>query len=132
MSQQPGRSPLKVLVVEDDHLISMSIEDALTQAGFEVAGVSRTAEEASAAATATRPDLVVMDIRLAGKRDGIDAALDIYRRLGIRSIFATAHADAEIQARALAAAPLGWLRKPYSAQALIELVRQAAASLQSR
>ena len=119
----------RVLVVEDDFLISMSVEDALTEAGFEVVGVSRTAEEAVAAAAEARPALVVMDIRLAGKRDGIDAAQEIYRRFGVRSIFATAHADAEIQARALAAAPLGWLQKPYSTQALIELVRQAAAGL---
>jgi len=115
----------RILVVEDDFLISMSVEDALVQAGFEVVGVSRTAEDAVAAAAALRPALAVMDIRLAGKRDGIDAALEIFQRFGIRCIFATAHADAEIQARALAAFPLGWLQKPYSTNALVDQVREA-------
>ncbi len=118
--------PIRVLVVEDDYLISMSVEDALTQASVEVVGVSRTAEEAVETAGATRPTLVVMDIRLASKRDGIDAALEIFRRFGIRCIFATAHADAEVQARALAATPLGWLQKPYSTNALVDLVHAAA------
>lgn len=120
----------RILVVEDDFLISMSVEDALVHAGFEVVGVSRTAEDAIAAAAALRPALAVMDIRLAGKRDGIDAALEIFRRFGIRCIFATAHADTDIQARALAAAPLGWLQKPYSTGALVDLVRAAARTVE--
>ncbi len=123
---------VRVLVVEDDFLISMSVEDALIHEGFEVVGVMRTAEEAIDQAGTIRPSFAIMDIRLAGVRDGIDAAIEIFRRYGIRSIFATAHADAEIQARALAASPLGWLQKPYSMHALVDLARQAAEAVQDR
>lgn len=124
------REPVRILVVEDDFLISMSVEDALAHEGFEVAGVLRTAEEAIDRAGAVRPAFAIMDIRLAGVRDGVDAAIEIFRRYGIRCIFATAHADAEIQARALAASPLGWLQKPYSMHALIDMARRAARAVQ--
>lgn len=124
--------PARILVVEDDFLISMSVEDALIHDGFEVVGVIRTAEEAIDRAGTIRPSFAIMDIRLAGTRDGVDAAIEIFRRYGIRCIFATAHADPEIQARALAASPLGWLQKPYSMHSLVDLARQAAQTLQDR
>ncbi|MGQ0485318.1 MAG: response regulator [Hyphomicrobiales bacterium] len=118
-----------MLLVEDEFLIAFDIEMALRDAGFDVVGVARTADQAVALARALRPALMVMDIRLDGKRDGIDAALDIYRDSGIRSIFATAHCDAATLARADAAHPLGWLPKPYTSAALIRMVKQALASL---
>lgn len=127
--RQPA-DPVRILVVEDDFLISMSVEDALVHEGFEVVGVTRTAEEAIDQAGAIRPSFAIMDIRLAGARDGVDAAIEIFRRYGIRCIFATAHADAEIQARALAASPLGWLQKPYSMHSLVDLVRTAVRTVE--
>src|SRR5262245_27672204 len=68
------QGPVRVLVVEDDFLIAMQTEVALTSAGFEVVGPATTAEEAVALASEAQPTLVVMDIRLASTRDGIDAA----------------------------------------------------------
>ena len=56
--------------------------------------------------------------------DGVETALELFRRRGIRSIFATAHADPEMRRRAAAAEPLGWLPKPYTTDSLAELVRQ--------
>lgn len=101
----------------------MQIETALGEAGFDLAGIAATAEEAIAIAITTRPTLVVMDIRLAGRRDGIDAALELFRDHGLRCIFATAHRDPDALRRAAPARPLGWLQKPYSMDSLIELVR---------
>ena len=80
-------------------------------------------------AKAERPALIVMDIRLPGRRDGVDAAIEIYRATGIRSIFATAYAEPQMRQRAEAAAPLGWLPKPYRADALIPLIRDALKQL---
>jgi hypothetical protein len=68
------QGPPRVLVVEDDFLIAMQTEIALTAAGFEVIGPATTAEEAVAMAGEAQPTLAVMDIRLASTRDGIDAA----------------------------------------------------------
>ena len=76
--------------------------------------------------------LVVMDIRLAGDRDGIDTALELFRSHGIRCIFASAYSDQEAQRRAAPAAPLGWLQKPYTMASLTAKVREALRELRSR
>lgn len=114
-----------ILLVEDDFLVGMEVEAGLREAGYAVAGIAPTAEEAVELAASHRPALVVMDIRLAGERDGIDAALEIFRTLGIRSLFASAHVDAQVRARAEAARPLGWVGKPYRVETLLAAVGDA-------
>ena len=116
-----------VLIVEDDFLIAMQAEDALTDAGIIVVGVASTAEEAILLARQHKPVLAVMDIRLAGQRDGIEAAEELFRELGIKCVFATAHGDQRTRSRAEPFAPLGWLAKPYTMESLIALVRQGIA-----
>ncbi|MBR0686031.1 response regulator [Bradyrhizobium manausense] len=114
-----------ILIVEDDFLIAMQAEIALIDAGFTVSGIATTAEEALAFAKQRQPALVVMDVRLAGPRDGIDAARDLFYELGLRCVFATAHDDHETRVRAEPFAPLGWLAKPYTMPSLVKLVREA-------
>jgi DNA-binding NarL/FixJ family response regulator len=120
----------RILLVEDDFFVALDLEAGLTDAGLRVIGPARTAEEAVALARAEKPRLAVMDIRLASARDGIDAALDLYRDLGIRSIFASAHADPSFRKRAEPASPLGWLQKPYTVDAVVSTVKQAIAELE--
>jgi two-component system, response regulator PdtaR len=120
----PGR-PDRILIIEDDLLIASQIEAALTDAGFEVIGVVMTGEEALEVASAQPPDLAVVDIRLAGDRDGVDTALELFRSHGIRCIFASAYSDHESRQRAEPAAPFGWLQKPYTMASLMTLVRAA-------
>jgi CheY-like chemotaxis protein len=98
-TKKPGQ-PARILIVEDDYLVAMQIEAALTEAGFEIAGVASTAEEALELAAERSPAVVVMDVRLGGRRDGIDTALELFGRHGIRCVFATAHYDAKVRARA--------------------------------
>jgi DNA-binding NarL/FixJ family response regulator len=117
-----------VLIVEDDFLIGMQTEIALTEAGFDVVGVATTADEAVALARQHRPSLAVMDIRLAGHRDGIDAAGELFRELGIRCVFATAHDDQRTRALAEPFAPLGWLAKPYTMASLVAAVQKATSA----
>ena len=119
----------RLLLVEDDFLVGMEAEFGLAEAGYEVAGIAASAEEAVMLAERERPLLVVMDIRLAGERDGIDAAIEIRRRLGIGSLFASAHADPAMRARAEAADPLGWVVKPYRVSTLAEAVAKAVEKL---
>jgi DNA-binding NarL/FixJ family response regulator len=103
----------------------MSIEGDLRDGGYDVVGIARSADTAAELSRSERPDLVLMDIRLVGKRDGIDAALEIYETTGIRCIFATAHCDTETIARARPAAPLGWLHKPYGRDSLLSTVEES-------
>jgi DNA-binding NarL/FixJ family response regulator len=114
----------RVLVVEDDFLIATDAQSALTEAGFTVVAIAASAEEALQIVAVRKPALVIMDIRLMGRRDGIDLALELFRTQGLRSIFATAHIDSEMRRRAEAAQPLGWLPKPYSSASLVALVQR--------
>lgn len=123
------RAQTRILVVEDDFLIGLQTVAALVDAGFDVIGSAATAEEAVALAKAQRPSLAVMDIRLASERDGIDAAQELFRELGIRCIFATAHDDPHTRRRAEPYAPLGWLAKPYTMTSLVTLVVDALSQL---
>jgi DNA-binding NarL/FixJ family response regulator len=117
--------PARVLVAEDDFLIAMQTEDALSAAGLQVVGTAVSAAEAIAMATQERPVLVVMDIRLAGRNDGIDAARELFQQLKIRCIFATANDDVHNRERARPYAPLGWLAKPYTMTSLLAAVADA-------
>jgi len=126
--ERPEKSH-RILVVEDDFLIAIEIETALSEAGFAVAGIAATAEEALEMAGSRSPTLAVMDIRLAGKKDGVDAARDLFSRHGIRCILATAHGDQEVRRRAIPARPLAWLQKPYMAASLVEAVGKALREL---
>jgi two-component system, response regulator PdtaR len=128
-SDKSGAASPRILVVEDDFLVADQMESVLENAGFIVAGVVTSAEEAIKAAGDQKIDLAIMDIRLSGKRDGIDAALELYRTLQVRCLFATAHSDPAIQKRAEAARPLGWLQKPYSMASLLQSVRNAIDAL---
>jgi DNA-binding NarL/FixJ family response regulator len=112
-SQPRGRSR-RILLVEDEYIIAIEIEQWLLDSGHDVVGIVANAEDAVAAATGAKPDLVVMDVRLAADGDGIDAAKQILARTGIRSLFASAHSDARTRSRADMVQPLGWLTKPYS------------------
>jgi two-component system, response regulator PdtaR len=120
-----------ILVVEDDFLVAMQIEAALIEAGFALSGTAASGEEAIAMVAALRPALVLMDIRLAGQMDGVDAALALYRKHGVRCIFTTAHHDPDVRRRAAPAEPLGWLPKPYTMPALLEAVRLGLADLKA-
>jgi two-component system, response regulator PdtaR len=115
----------QVLIVEDEFFVALDLETTLTRAGFEIVGVASNAEDAVRLAEALQPSVVIMDIRLAGQRDGIDAAIEIFERFKIRSVFATAHHDPGTIARAERANAAGWLAKPYSPQSVIAAVQAA-------
>jgi DNA-binding NarL/FixJ family response regulator len=115
----------RILVVEDDYFVALDLEGGLRAAGLDVIGPVPTAEEALLLAKSERPTLAVMDIRLAGEKDGIDAALALYRELGIRCIFASAHVEPPYRQRAEAALPLAWVQKPYSIGTVVAAVQKA-------
>lgn len=117
--------PHRILIAEDDVFVGVQYEDVLTEAGYQIIDIVPSAQEAIEAALDHNPELVIMDVRLAGSRDGVEAALEIFKRFGIRSIFATAYSDPEIHARAEAAHPFAWLVKPVAPQKLLSSVQAA-------
>jgi two-component system, response regulator PdtaR len=115
----------RVLIVEDQWLVAAEFESTLSDGGFEVVGIAASADEAVALCRTHRPDFALMDIRLIGRRDGVDAAADILSAFGIRSLFVTAHDDPQTRARAAGLQPLDWLVKPVPSRRLLEAVQRA-------
>lgn len=103
---------LRILVVEDDAIIGMDIEHRVKKLGYEVCGVADTAAEALDIASAKKPDLALMDIRLRGEVDGIEAARMLRDQLSVPVIFITAYSDMKMRSRALDMNPLGYIVKP--------------------
>lgn len=118
-------SSARVLVVEDERVSARDIQATLQGFGYEVPAIAGTVEEAMSCAERLRPDLILMDIRLAGARDGISAAQEIRRRFDIPIIYLTAYADPETVERATRTEAYGYLLKPYSEQELHTTVQLA-------
>ena len=103
----------KVLIVEDENLIAMDLGEQLRELGYEVSGISDTAEKAILLAASQRPDLILMDIRLRDGGDGIEAAQTVRAEMDIPVVFVTAHYDDETLGRAKLAEPFGYIVKPF-------------------
>jgi DNA-binding NarL/FixJ family response regulator len=89
----PHMIPLKVLIVEDECLVSWGLETVMRERGHQVCGLAQSAEEAIAMASAHQPDVVLMDIGLYGKVDGLSAAREILRVQQTRMVFSSAWTD---------------------------------------
>jgi PAS domain S-box-containing protein len=115
----------KILIVEDEAIIAMEIENQLHGLGYEVTSTVDTGEKAIQKAEADKPDLILMDIRIKGEMDGIDAAEVIRNRFGIPVIFSTAYLDEERIERAKITMPFGYVLKPIQERDLKVTVEMA-------
>lgn len=115
--------PIKILVVEDEFLIAMLLSKALMVAGYDICGPVATAQEAIEAANKNKPNLVLMDIRLAGPTDGIEAAEEIISSCQIPVIFITGYNNDEISGRARKLNPLACLTKPVTVKDLKPIIQ---------
>ena len=102
----------RALIVEDEFLIAEGLRVQLEALGLEVCGVASTADQAVALNERYRPDLVLMDVRLAGERDGVDAAMDIHEATQTPVIFLTGSREDMTIARINKDHPAGILFKP--------------------
>jgi len=115
----------RILVVEDERIVGLDLQEALEELGYEVCAVVPSGEEAIERATRDQPDLVLMDIVLAGELDGIDAAGRIWQDLGLPVVFLTAYADDATLDRAKRTGPFGYLVKPFDERELRTTVEMA-------
>lgn len=120
------RRPI-VLVVEDEFIIANSLCLQVEEMGYEVCGTAATAAEAVELAHTHRPDVVLMDVRLKGPEDGVDAALAIHRFVGSKVIFITGSREPATMARIELDHPSGVLFKPIYGQQLRVAVEAALA-----
>jgi hypothetical protein len=115
----------RILVVEDEGIISWDMENTLNRMGYEVAGAVDSGEEAIQKAVETKPDLVLMDIVLKGEMDGVEAAKQIRDRLDIPVIYLTSYADEQTLQRAKITEPFGYLLKPFEEKELHSTIEVA-------
>ena len=108
----------RILIVEDEAVIASDLKEALIQAGYEVTAVVSSGELAVQKAAEERPDLVLMDIRLSGALDGVEAAAQIRQQSPIPVIYLAAHADADVISCTKAPPPCEYLLKPVHLQEL--------------
>ncbi|MBF0458004.1 MAG: response regulator [Nitrospirae bacterium] len=108
-----------VLIVEDEEIIAIELEHKLEKLGYTVLLHVGSVEEAKKAAEELMPDIVLMDISLAGEEDGTDAAQYIFKTFNIPVIFTTAHTDIQTMQKAKLTEPFGYIIKPYSQRDLI-------------
>lgn len=109
-----GRA-LRVLIVEDETLISLFLQGVLRDLGHTVSGIAPSLRTALAVAAGTPSDLAIVDVGLAGDGgDGIDTAVALRERYGIPSLLMTGASFAELGERIDTARPLGFLTKPYT------------------
>ena len=105
----------RLVIVEDERIVAMSLERELRALGYEICATAATGEAAVEAVERTRPDAVLMDIRLAGQMNGTQAAYLIWRRFQIPVIYLTAYADADTLAEVKRTEAYGYVMKPYEA-----------------
>ncbi|TAL31341.1 MAG: response regulator [Spirochaetes bacterium] len=102
----------RILVVEDEAIVSMEIKYMIESMGYEVAGSASNGDDAVKLAGKLGPDLILMDILLQGDRDGIDTAEEIRKDYSIPIIYVTAFADDSTLQRAKITSPYGYVIKP--------------------
>jgi signal transduction histidine kinase len=103
-----------VMIVEDERIVAEELRRTLERMGHRVIGIASSSEGATALASERLPDLVLMDIRLEGRQDGIEAATTLQRRFRVPVIYLTAFADSSTVQRARETEPYGYLIKPFS------------------
>ncbi len=115
----------KVIIVEDEALVAMAIKNSLSNLGYDIAAVTDSGEDAIVKAQQIRPDIILMDINLNGKMDGIEAADQIRCSLKIPIIFISTLADEYKLQQAKLAVPYGYLLKPFQERELKVTIEMA-------
>jgi len=118
-------SKAKVLVVEDERIVAEDIKGRLQKLGYTVQGMACSGEEAIKKAEETHPDLVLMDIVLEGKMNGIEAAKIIGSRFNIPFVYLTAYADDKTLEKAKVTEPYGYILKPFEDRELQTIIEIA-------
>lgn len=119
---------IRILVVEDESILALDIEDILNHLGYEVIGLAIDAEEAIAAIAQSPPDLVLMDVRLQGAMDGIEATRQIWTRFRLPVVFLTASTDEATLQRIKTVHAFGYIVKPFAIRKLETMIQSALES----
>jgi len=115
----------KILIVEDDFVVSTNLQMTLEEMGHQVVAVADTAEEALSALINKKPEVLLLDIDLAGPMDGIQLANVVHQNHRLPFIFLTSHADITTIERAKMVQPAAYLVKPFNEGTLLSSIELA-------
>ncbi|MEH1838449.1 MAG: ATP-binding protein [Nostoc sp.] len=119
------KETVRILVVEDEYILAINLQETLESLGYTVLDIADTAQGAIAKASELSPNLILMDIRLRGEMDGIQAAEQIWDNLQIPAIYVTGHSDKSTVERATLTSPFGYILKPIKEQELYVAIQTA-------
>ncbi len=114
-----------ISIVEDEAIVALDISKTLQRRGYDVAGMYDSGEDLLSSLVIMHPDLVLMDVHIKGKLDGIETAAILHDRYGIPVILLTAHAEADTVARATRAEPFAYILKPFEERELAAAIEIA-------
>jgi PAS domain S-box-containing protein len=118
-------SKISILIVEDEGIVAENLSGKLGQLGYDVSGIAMETDEAIEMALQLRPQLILMDIQLDGRNDGIQAAEAIQGQYDVPVIYLTAHSDPATLARAKLTGPFGYILKPFEMRDLATQIELA-------
>jgi len=113
---------IKILIAEDEAIAAEDLSRSLESLGYQIVGITATAEKTIKKAESDSPDLILMDIRLQGEKSGIDAAREIQQAYNIPVIYLTAYADNATLQKAKESSPYGFILKPFQIRELIGVI----------
>ena len=122
----------RILVVEDDMIICEDIRISLQTIGYKLAGIFESGEETLEQIKLLKPDLVLMDIVLRGRMNGIETARKIRDQYDIPVVFLTAYADKITLERAKKTKPYGYIFKPFDDLELKAVIGEALKKYQAK
>jgi len=120
---------IKILIVEDELIIAEDMRNILEKMGYAVTGVAMDAEEAIEFLNIEKPDLILLDINLGGKKDGIQLAEEINDKFDLPFIFTTSYTDGPTIGRAKKVNPVNYLVKPFKPEQLYTAIEIAMFNL---
>ncbi|MCX7798190.1 MAG: response regulator [Melioribacter sp.] len=115
----------KILIVEDEVIVALELKHRLTKLGYDVIGVASNAEKAIEIICSNKPDLILMDLKLRGKMNGLELAEKVYNDHTIPSLFITAFFDEETLNKVKQKLSFEILQKPFSPEELIKAIKRS-------
>ncbi|HMC96369.1 MAG TPA: response regulator [Flavobacteriales bacterium] len=116
----------KILIIEDETIISFGYRLQLERMGFEVIGTARSSEEAEELLRTERPDLIIMDIYLKGTKNGLELAQEIHQKDPIPILFLTASTKPEVVSAIRSLKNCQYLSKPINSDSLEDVLQRFA------
>jgi DNA-binding LytR/AlgR family response regulator len=119
---------IRILIVEDEFIIAEDLKLQLEKLGYSVTGIAKSYEKALSLISENEPDLLLVDIKLKGDKDGIDLVTTVQEKHDFPFIFLTSHADKNTVERAKKVHPNGYLIKPFEREDLYTSIEIAFAN----